>query len=116
MDASLDYNLVLGRNWIYEMDAISSLLFRLICFPHEGRIVTVDQLDCPPVDLNASADSTVPKLDNTKASVENLGVGMYSSLMGTFDIPPPMVHINAISSSKASLRRDFFRTHYFLDP
>ena len=71
----------------------------------------MDQLDCPLVDLDAPSDSSVPKLDNTKAPVENLGVGMYSSLMGTFDIPPPAVHINAISSSKAPLRREFFRTH-----
>ena len=27
VDASLDYNLLLGRNWIYEMDAIASSLF-----------------------------------------------------------------------------------------
>ena len=116
VDASLDYNLLLGRNWIYEMDAIASSLFRIVCFPHEGRIVTVDQLDCPQIDPNASSDSSVPKLDNTKVPVENLGVGMYSSLMGTFDLPPPTVHINAISSSKAPLRREFFRTHYFSDP
>ena len=74
VDASFDYNLMLGRNWIYEMDAIASSLFWLICFPHEGRIVKVDQLDCPPIDLNASTDSTIPKLDNTKSPVENLGV------------------------------------------
>ena len=41
---------------------------------------------------------------------------MYSSLMGSFDLPPPKVSINAISSSKAPLRREFFRTHYFSDP
>ena len=27
IDVNLDYNLFLGRNWIYEMDAIVSLLF-----------------------------------------------------------------------------------------
>jgi len=58
------------------MDAIAYSLFRIICFPHEGRIVTVDQLDCSPVDPNASADSTIPKLDKAKSPVENLGVGM----------------------------------------
>lgn len=41
-DANLDYNLPLGRNWIYEMDVIASSLFCILCFPHEGRIVTVD--------------------------------------------------------------------------
>ena len=116
VDASLDYNLLLGKNWIYEMDAITSSLFRIICFPHEWRIIIVDQLDYSPIDLNASTDSTILTLDNAKSPVENLGVGMYSSLMGTFDIPPPTIHINAISSSRAPIRREFFRTHYFLDP
>ncbi len=37
IDANLDYNLLLGRNWVYEMDAIVSTLFRVICFPHEGK-------------------------------------------------------------------------------
>ena len=41
---------------------------------------------------------------------------MYTSLMGTFDIPPHSIHINVISSSKAPTRRDFFQTHYFSDP
>jgi len=42
VDVNLDYNLLLGKNWIYEMDAIVSSLFRILCFPHEGRIVRVD--------------------------------------------------------------------------
>jgi len=41
---------------------------------------------------------------------------MYSSLMGTFDIPSSMAQINAISSSKAPSGREFFRTHYFSNP
>ena len=42
VDANLDYNLLLGRNWIYEMDSITSSLFHILCFPYEGRIVTID--------------------------------------------------------------------------
>ena len=30
IDANLDYNLQLGRNWVYEMDAVVSTLFRVI--------------------------------------------------------------------------------------
>ena len=55
-------------------------------------------------------------MKDTKQPDENLGVGMYTSLMGNFDLPPPSVHINAISSSRAPIRREFFRTHYFSDP
>ena len=35
----LDYNLLLGRDYIYCMRAIVSSLFRVMCFPHEGRVV-----------------------------------------------------------------------------
>lgn len=116
VDANLDYNLLLGRNWVYEMEAIVSTLFRVICFPHEGKIVKVDQLDYYLVYPQASSDSTVPLVDNPRSPTKNLGVGMYPSLTGTFDLPSPFSKINAISSSKESPREEFFRTHYFSDP
>jgi len=41
----LDYNLLLGHDYIYSMGAIVSSLFRVICFPHVGRVVQlIDQL------------------------------------------------------------------------
>ena len=44
----LDYNLLLGHDYIYSMGAIVSSLFRVMCFPHEGRVVQlVDQLSFP---------------------------------------------------------------------
>ena len=108
IDANLGYNLLLGRNWVYEMDAVVSTLFCVICFPHEGKIVKVDQLDYSPVDPRATLDSTIPLVDNPHPPIENIGVGMYSSLMGTFDFPSPITRINVISSSKESSREEFF--------
>ena len=44
----LDYNLLLGRDYIYCMGAIVSSLFRVMCFPHKGRMVKqVDQMSFP---------------------------------------------------------------------
>ena len=40
----LDFNLLLGHNYVYGMGALVSSLFCVVCFPHEGRIVTIDQL------------------------------------------------------------------------
>lgn len=41
----LDYNLLLRRDYIYCMGVVVSSLFRVMCFPHEGRMVKlVDQL------------------------------------------------------------------------
>ena len=45
IDAPLDYNLLLGRSWTHAMSAIASAVFRVVVFPHEGKLVTVDQLD-----------------------------------------------------------------------
>jgi hypothetical protein len=40
----LDFNLLLGRDSIYLMRVVVSTLFRVICFPHNEKIVTIDQL------------------------------------------------------------------------
>jgi hypothetical protein len=40
----LDFSLLLGRYYVYAMKAIVSTLFRVIYFPHDGRVATVDQL------------------------------------------------------------------------
>jgi hypothetical protein len=39
-----DFSLLLGRDYVYAMKAIVSTLFRVISFPHDGRVVTIDQL------------------------------------------------------------------------
>jgi hypothetical protein len=40
----LDFSLLLGRDYVYAMKAIVSTLFRVISFPHDGWVVTIDQL------------------------------------------------------------------------
>jgi len=67
-------------------------------------------------DSHASSDSIVPLVDNPMQPIKNLGVGMYSSLMGIFYLPASLTRINAISSSRGPSRREFFQTHYFSDP
>jgi hypothetical protein len=34
VDAPLDYNLLLGRNWTYAMVVVVSSIFCMLCFPH----------------------------------------------------------------------------------
>jgi hypothetical protein len=40
----LNFSLLLGWDYVYAMKAIMSTLFRVISFPHDGRVVTIDQL------------------------------------------------------------------------
>jgi hypothetical protein len=39
--APLDYNLLLGHNWTYAMTIVVSSVFHTLCFPHDGKIVTL---------------------------------------------------------------------------
>jgi hypothetical protein len=63
VDASLDYNLLLGRSWTYAMQSVVMTVFWVLLFPHKGRIMTIDQLSfsCPEP---SSGVSTVMMIDN----------------------------------------------------
>jgi hypothetical protein len=40
----LDFSMLLGRDYVYAMNAVVSMLFQVMHFPHNGSIVTIDQL------------------------------------------------------------------------
>ena len=104
-DSPLDYNLLLGSSWFYAMTTVSSSIFRLIQFPHHGKIVTINQLDFCTPNLCGQHTNIVPFVEGSNISYESVGVGLlkYSSLMGTFPLstlnPPPKVStVNTIST------------------
>ena len=97
VDTSLDYNLLLGRSWTYAMQEVVAIVFRVLLFPHEGRIVTIDQLSFSKPDPSLG-EATVPMIDNPQPGVVNVGVGLCPYLMGTFDYPPPQGDIKFISN------------------
>jgi hypothetical protein len=102
-DAPLDYNLPLGCSWIDSMRAVVSTLFHVVRFPHQGKVVIIDQLAFFNFDTRTGNILFIAK---TPPGYENIGVGLLkdSSLMGTFTIPLPdvprssIVSINMIST------------------
>ena len=44
VDVPLDYNILVGSNWMYSMQVVASSLFRVICFSFNGKIVMIDQI------------------------------------------------------------------------
>jgi hypothetical protein len=117
VDAPLDYNLLLGQNWTYAMVIVVSSIFRTLCFPHQGDIVTIDQLSFAYSSLNTSVESSIPVVNNSQPATDNISVEMYYSLMGTFDFSALTHHICAMSSTPSSVERFIpFFTSYFSDP
>jgi hypothetical protein len=96
-DAPLDYNLLLGRSWIDSMRTVVSTLFHVVHFPHQGKVITINQLAFFNSD---TCTGNVPFITKTPPSYENVSVGILkdSSLMGTFPIPPPDVPHSSVAS------------------
>jgi hypothetical protein len=117
VDAPLNYNLLLRGSWTYSMQTVVVTVFWVLLFPHEGRIVTIDQLSFSRPDPSFGA-SMVSMIDNPQPDVVNVGVGLCPYLMGTFDYPPPQGDIKFISNHhKVDIFQvSSFRTTYFDDP
>ena len=103
VNVPLDYNLLLGRSWFYPMRAVASTVYRLVHFPHQGKIVSIDQLDYCTPNIRFDAVSNVPLVSNSHGVPKLIGAGLFKDpcLMGVF--MPPIHHafvipINMISS------------------
>ena len=70
-------------------------------FPQEGKLVNVDQLSFNRKGLMETNESTVSLVDQVKPTSKRLGLGMYPSLMGIFDIPTPINYLGSTSVGKS---------------
>jgi len=89
VDAHLDYNLLVGHSLFYANIIITSSFFSILQFHHQGKIVTVDQIDYFTPDIHNYTVNNVPFLGSV-LGYESVGLGFLkgSSLMGIFNFPP----------------------------
>jgi hypothetical protein len=84
------------------MTTVASSVFHILRFPHQGKIIIIDQLDYTTPNLHNVAMNNVHFLG--KSSLESVGVGLLkdSSLMGVFPLPgptaPQVATLNMIST------------------
>jgi hypothetical protein len=105
VDAPHDYNFLLGRSWFYAMTIFASSIFRCVQFPHQGKIVTINQLDY------FQTTNKIPFLGDSKITYESVGLGLLkdSSLMGTFPtpLPPTTQHIAMVNMISTMAHQSF---------
>jgi hypothetical protein len=107
IDAQLDYNIFLGRTYMYAMKAVASSIFRTIMFPQNGKIVTVDQVTHYEPNPSASLDNILPLIqtNNDVYPLVEMGPGIFKdpSLLGTYHGAPPLLppsQVCVVSSKK----------------
>jgi hypothetical protein len=101
IDEPVEYNLLLGHTWLYEMIAFDSSVFRVLRFPHQGKVVTTHQLVFCTSEFGSNARSNVPFVNDTQQSHMSVDAGMfkYPSLMGICHLPPPPPATNILLST-----------------
>ena len=89
---------------LFRSTSVVSSVFRLIKFPYQGNIVTIDQLTYFSSDPASS--ETIQHVGKTAIPYKDVGVGLIkdSGLLLTFSFPPPNVspsiaNIHMISSN-----------------
>jgi hypothetical protein len=104
------------------MTVVVSSVFQILCFPHEGRIVIIDQMVLSYSSSMENMRSIVPWIEKYHLETKSIGVGMCLSLMGTFNFPTSVAYIHSIlvsfqnSSTPAPMTRvRLFRTLYLQD-
>jgi hypothetical protein len=95
VDAYLDYNILLGRSWTYSMQAMVTKVLWVLLFPHEGQIVSIDQLSFSRPNPSSRV-SMVSMIDNPQPNIVNIGVDLWPPLMGTFNYPPSTDNVQYI--------------------
>ena len=72
----LDFNMLLGRDYVYAMKAVVSTFFHVMCFNHGEEVVTINQLDFLDPSPDPTRDQVFPLLfpsvliDTTPISIE----------------------------------------------
>jgi hypothetical protein len=112
IDAQLDYNILLGRTYMYAMKAVASSVFRTIMFPHNGKIVTIDQVSHYEPNPSANLDNILPLIHTNKDvyPLVEMGPGIFKdpSLLGTYHGAPPLLPPSQVCvvSSKETQQED----------
>ena len=56
------------------MQAIASSLFRVVCFPHNGKIVTIDQTTFKNPYVTAYLGASIPIIEHSQLATGSVGV------------------------------------------
>jgi hypothetical protein len=95
INAQLDYNILLGHSYMYAMKAVASSVFWTIMFPHNGKIVTIDQVSHYEPNPSDNLDNILPLIHTNKDvyPLVEMGPGIFKdpSLLGTYHGAPPLL-------------------------
>jgi hypothetical protein len=96
IDAPLDYNILFGCSYMYAMKAVASSVFRTMMFPHNGKIITIDQVSHYEPNHSSNIDNILPLVHTSSDAYPLMDMGPRifkdPSLLGAYHGAPPLIH------------------------
>jgi hypothetical protein len=96
IDAPLDYNILFGHSYMYEMKVVASSMFRTMMFPHNGKIFTMYQVSYYEPNPSSNIDNILPLVHTNPEAYPLIEMGPKifkdPSLIGTYHGEPPLIH------------------------
>jgi hypothetical protein len=81
---------------MYAMKAVASSIFRTMMFPHNGKIVTIDQVSHYEPNPSSNLNNILPVIHTNQDTYPliEMGPGIFKdpSLLGTYHGAPPLLH------------------------
>jgi hypothetical protein len=107
IDAPLDYNILFGHSYMYAMKDVASSMFCTMVFPHNEKIITIDQVSHYEPNPSSNIDNILPFIHTNLDAYPLIEMGPKifkdPSLLGTYHGAPPLIHplaqVCAISSN-----------------
>jgi hypothetical protein len=92
---------------MYAMKVVASSVFSTIMFPHNKKIVTIDQVSHYEPNPSANIDNILPLIHTNKEAylLIKMGLGIFKdpALLGTYHGAPPLLppnHVCVVSSNR----------------
>jgi hypothetical protein len=96
INTPLDYNILFGRSYMYAMKAVASFMFQTMMFPHNRKIITIDQVSHYEPNPSANIDNILPLIHTSHDAYPLIEMGPKifkdPSLLGTYHGAPPLLH------------------------
>jgi hypothetical protein len=112
IDAPLDYNILFGHRYMYAMNVVASSVFRMMMFPHNGKIITIDQVSNYEHSQSSNIDNILPLICTSYDTYPLMDMGSRvfkdPSLLGAYHGEPLLIHpstqVCVISSNRTETR------------
>lgn len=98
IDDPLDYNILIGHNFMYAMKFVESLVFQLLMIPLYGKVVTIDQINFYKPRASEALENILPHISGRTLQTPRRNgcptIFKDSSILGIYEGPSPTIPLD----------------------